>query len=150
MAKRFALVPESWLEARNEQVNAPKTANLSDISPKTNGNLSNLTETMPKTKTNLGNMAELLPKNLKTRGRVVFHYLENGNVNVNDVQRIVYSDGAVGSHVLDLIRYAISPFVKTRPLDWPQFRKLLESLGVPESALANKNNNDLLSQWKKY
>ena len=118
MAKRFALVPESWLEARNAEL-SPKKNN---VSPKTIVNLGNSQEKLPKSKNKLGNLAELLPKNLKTRGRVVLHYLENGNVNVNDVQRIVYSDGAVGYHVLDLIRYAISPFVKTRPLDWPQFR----------------------------
>ena len=106
MAKRFALVPESWLESRNADFLAKSTENLTnraDISPKTKVNLSNLPEMLPKTKNSLSNLAELLPKNLKTRGRVVLHYLENGNVNVNDVQRIVYSDGVGALGLMFLI-----------------------------------------------
>ena len=100
-------------------------------------------------------LAELLPKNMRSRARLVLHYLENGNVIVNDLQRIVYQNGSVGSHIIDLTRYAVSPFMKTRPIDWPQFSALLQNLGVPSSSLANKgeastNQNTVLDQWKTY
>jgi hypothetical protein len=126
MAKRFALVPESMLSSVQ-----------SSVQPN---------EEKPK----ISELASLLPKNMQSRARMMFHYIENA-VSVNDTQRIVYDDGTVGSHVIDLVRYAISPFVKSRPVDWPQFSKLLQTLGVPESIIAKRSNQSpLLDKWKRY
>ena len=144
MAKKFALVPESWLSSVQQQpkLNKPNLLEGSDAVQR-----SELVEEK-NDEEKLSELASLLPKNLQSRARMLFHYLEN-NVRVNDMQRIVYEDGTVGSHVIDLTRYAISPFVKSRPVDWPQFSKLLENLGVPESIIA-KRSTTLLDQWKRY
>ena len=146
MARRYALVPESWLGTLNKETGQE---NIQQNKP-----LVNLHEQVEENK--LVQLAELLPKNMRSRARIVLHYLENGNVTVNELQRIVYQNGAVGSHIIDLTRYAVSPFMKTRPIDWPQFHALLQNLGVPTSALANKggetftNQNTMLAQWKTY
>ena len=138
MARRFALVPESWLSTL-QNGETKKTTNHGGVN----------FENVDGTKNNLGNLVDLLPKNLQNRARMLLHYIEN--VNVNDAQRIVYSDGSVGSHIVDLIRYAVSPFVKTRPIDWPQFSALLESNNVPVSALVNKGSSEKLPPgWKIY
>ena len=149
MAKRYALVPETWLSSRNGVESTFQNNNFTSKPEVT------IAE-QPKENKTLVHLAEIMPKNLRSRARMILHYLENGNVTVNDMQRIVYDDdGNVGSHVLDLIRYAISPFVKTRPLDWPQFYALVQKLGVPSSALASRNvnnnkGNSVLDKWKPY
>ena len=151
MARRYALVPESWLGKLNGG------AKLETDSENTQSKRSEVKMfSDEKKEQKLVHLADLLPKNMRSRARMLLHYVENGNVTVNDVQRIVYENGTVGSHILDLTRYAISPFVKTRPLDWPQFMDLLERLGVPSSALVSRTvntvapQNQILSQWKIY
>ena len=151
MARRYALVPESWLGTINKesvQENVDTNKSVQE-----NKSLVNFHKEVEEKK--LVHLAELLPKNMRSRARIVLHYLENGNVTVNDLQRIVYHNGSVGSHIIDLTRYAVSPFMKTRPVDWPQFHALLQNLGVPSSSLANKgetstNRNGVLNQWKTY
>ena len=151
MARRYALVPESWLGTINKdsvQENVQVNKNVEENKP-----FVNFHKEVEEKK--LVHLAELLPKNMRSRARLVLHYLENGNVTVNDLQRVVYQNGAVGSHIIDLTRYAVSPFMKTRPIDWPQFSALLQNLGVPSSSLANKgetstNQNAVLNQWKTY
>ncbi len=142
MAKRYALVPESWLS----NLHGPNQKQEAETSQ----NSTVATNFLPK-KSSLIHFAELLPKNLRNRARMVLQYLENGNATVNDVQRVVYDDGNVGSHIVDLTRYAISPFMKTRPVDWPQFRNLLEKLNIPSSAIVNRDTTESpLSRWKPY
>lgn len=159
MAKRYALVPESWLSSLNGGMVRTSDFQPSNTQQVLHENVSpTVVATESKRSSNVSQMAELLPKNLKTRARIILHYLENGNVNINDMQRIVYDDGTIGSHILDLTRYAISPFLKTRPVDWPQFRDLLDKLGVPNSAIVNRNSDvagsssnatsAILSNWK--
>ena len=102
---------------------------------------------------NLENLPELLPKNMRGKARILVHYL-NG-INVNNMQRIVYNDGVVGSHVLDLIRYTVSPFSNNRPLDWPDFKKILEQCNVPDSvycqkSLPLKRKTSALDNWIVY
>ena len=154
MAKRYVLVPESWLSTLNQNIDkhvVNEDTNNNNIQE--NKPVVNLHKEVEEKK--LVHLAELLPKNMRSRARIVLHYLENGNVTVNDLQRVVYQNGAVGSHIIDLTRYAVSPFMKTRPIDWPQFSALLQNLGVPSSSLANKgesstNQNSVLDQWKTY
>ena len=124
MANRYTLVPESWLQQENKHsLPEEKQAKFSDL-------------------------PELLPKNMRSKARVLVHYLENGGVAVNDMQRIVYDDGEVGSHMLDLLRYGLSRFSKSRPLDWPKFQELLNKLGAPKSAVVKRGS--IISDWKTY
>ncbi len=140
MAKRYALVPESWLST----LQAPQSLEAETKQ------VSTILKEPEKSKSSLVHFAELLPKNLRSRARMILQYLENGNVTVNDVQRIVYDNGVVGSHILDLTRYAVSPFMKTRPLGWLQFHALLENLNVPSSAIVNRKQTSPLPRWKPY
>ena len=122
MARKIALAPESF--SLHEQLVAEKAQD------------------------SIKDMPNLLPKNMRGKARILVHYL-NG-ISVNDMQRIVYNDGEVGSHVLDLVKYAVSPFFqKQRPLDWPKFLSLLESLGVPESAIARKVESKIVKPSPK-
>ena len=169
MAKRYALVPESWLSTLNgatsnsveltarNALSALSTFQNDDVPTTSNNNMFSTPIVDGEVKPNgakILHLADLLPKNLKARARILLHYLENANVNVNDVQRIIYADGTVGSHILDLVRYTVAPFVKTRPLDWPQFKALLENIGVPEAVfgrkIVEKDTLSPLSRWKPY
>jgi len=143
MAKRYALVPESWLQQQNvaptlqnSQTPNPTPSNVSLASP-------------PEKQQSLADIEKILPRNLQSRARMILHYLDSANVHVNDMQRIVYSDGSVGSHIVDLVRYAISPFLKTRPIDWPRFKTLLESIGTPDSIMV-KRDESVLKDWIMY
>ena len=112
-----------------------------------------LPEKSNKTTSKLENLPDLLPKNMRSKARILVHYL-NG-INVNNMQRIVYNDGVVGSHVLDLIRYTVSPFTNNRPLDWPDFKKILEQCNVPDSvycqkSLPLKRKTSALDNWIVY
>ena len=144
MAKKYALVPESWLQQQQQNIprsldNTPKQTPAPQVS--ISGNF--------ESESNLKEIATLLPKNMQGRARMLLHYLENANVRVNELQRIVYSDCSIGSHIINLVRYAISPFMKSRPLDWPRFKELCESAGTPGSILANRNDS-VLKNWKPY
>jgi len=138
MSKRYALVPESWLQERN-------------ISYSGEGNLITFDHSENR---NFAKMAEILPKNLRNRARMLLHYLD-GKVKLDTHERIVYSDNHVGSYLLDMVRYYVSPFVKTRPLDAPRFEKILHEIGVPSSAIVRSNvspssqSNDVLANWQQ-
>ena len=159
MARRYALVPESWLGTLNKESvheNVEENKSLPDTNKNVQENKPFVNFHKEVEEKKLVHLAELLPKNMRSRARIVLHYLESGNVTVNDLQRIVYQNGSVGSHIIDLTRYAVSPFMKTRPIDWPQFSALLQNMGVPSSSLANKGEetltkrNTILDQWKTY
>jgi hypothetical protein len=138
MARKFALVPESWLNARQvENEKSPNHISISEV-------------TGPQS---FAQMAELLPKNLRNRAKILLHYLE-GKVTLNEHERVQYNDGAIGSHLLDIVRYYVSPLSKARPLDAPQFEQLITNIGVPSSALApgklNSQSNSTLRRWEPY
>ena len=137
MAKRFALVPESWLQ----QHNVPYDGNGSLI-------------TLDEKEKHFANMADLLPKKLRNKARILLHYID-GKVNIDDRERIVYNDNHVGSYLLDIVRYYVSPLVKNRPLDAPRLEKLLTEVGVPSSAIARSITSatvqlDILANWKQF
>jgi hypothetical protein len=141
MARKYALVPESWLTARYE--NHDTTKNSSDIEIAD-----------PKIEHSFAQMVELLPKNLRNRAKIMLHYLE-GKITLNEHERVQYSDGAIGSHLLDLVRYYVSPLAKARPVDAPKFEAVMQSIGVPASAYVQKKvqtdqSNSLIAQWHPY
>ena len=98
---------------------------------------------------NFSTLVELLPKNLRKKARILVHYLEN-KITLNEHQRIVYENGEVGSYLLDMIRYYVSPLVKQRPVDAPDFESVLKNLGVPSSALARNIETNILDKWLEY
>ena len=102
MAKRYALVPESWLQQNNVPYDG-------------NGNLITFDS---KEERHLSHMADILPQKLRNKARMLLHYID-GKIKLDDRERIVYNDNHVGSYLIDLVRYYVSPFVKTRPLDAP-------------------------------
>ena len=135
MARRYALVPESWLNAKQDEgEKKPEGVTISHI-------------VKPKKKNE--SLEQLLPKNLRGKAKILLHYL-NEVLKLDENDRVIYADGYVGSSVLDLIRYFVSPWVKHRPLDAPRFKDLMNEAGVPESAIARKQpaNDGILSQWK--
>jgi len=139
MAKRYALVPESWLQQNNVPYDG-------------NGNLITFDS---KEERHLSHMADILPQKLRNKARMLLHYID-GKIKLDDRERIVYNDNHVGSYIIDLVRYYVSPFVKTRPLDAPRFEALLNEIGVPSSAIARSNvslsgqSNDILANWKQF
>ncbi len=107
----------------------------------------------------LSSLAELMPKNMRSRAKLLLHYL-NDNVQLDSRSHVVYSvampDGTTvdqqGSSIADLVRYFISPASHfgqpsaSRPLDSPRFAQLLLAVGVPAVALgAGKKLEDIAS-----
>lgn len=133
----MALVPESWLHRNFIEEKDGERKPTTEVT------------VMPETKEDedVKSMIELLPKMYQSKARIIMHYLE-GHVKLDKNQRIVYAGGMVGSHVLDLLRYFISPLVKERPLDAPRFLILMKAAGVPQSAIARKGG--VMSKWKTY
>lgn len=121
MAKKFALVPESWLHTK-EQLATDDTVSIHEP-----------------TVANWDNVLDLLPKSYKSRGRIILHHIE-GQVKLNQQNRVVYQGGKQGSHIIDLLKYFLSPFSKSKPIDASHFEKIMKQSGVPQSAIAKKAN----------
>lgn len=81
----------------------------------------------------------LLPKRQQNKAAAIIHFLKSV-VNMDSNNRIIYEDGSVGSHLLDLLRYYTSPIsiMKDRPLDALKFGLLLRKAGVPEYAIGRQ------------
>lgn len=133
MAKRMALVPESWLrQTHTEPGPTPPKQSLTILEPEP--------------KQSLIEMAELLPKSYRSRARMLLHYLE-GHIKLNEQQRVIYPpNNQLGSHIIDLVKYFVSKFPTDRPLDAPKFEKLLAKAGVPNSAVAKKA--EPMTKWR--
>lgn len=126
MAKRMALVPESWLRQQPLSAGGSSSAGTS------------IEVIEPKKETDLSELAQFLPKSYRGRGRILLHYLQ-GHVKLNEQQRVLYPPNQqLGSHILDLVKYFVATFPMDRPVDAPKFAKLLARAGVPSSAIAKK------------
>jgi hypothetical protein len=93
-------------------------------------------------------LAELLPKNLRSRARLLLHYI-NGKVQLDANSHIIYEvkqPGVrkvvtiTGSHLYDCIRYFVSPHNPQFPVKPPEdavyFALLLQQIGVPSQAIS--------------
>lgn len=140
MAKRYALVPETWLQ---EQV---KTSNKQTIQPVTSV-YESTTENQ-----NDSDIIDLLPKAYKAKAKTILHYLK-GYLKLDNQHRVRYEDNnQLGSHIIDLLRYFAAPFPTERPIDAPQFFELIKEAGVPSSAVAKRHNSQVLkpaAQWRE-
>ena len=129
MAKRMALVPESWLRQQpfnNERAGSSSSMHVSVVEPKK--------------ETELSDLAQFLPKSYRGRARILLHYLQ-GHIKLNEQQRVLYPpNDQLGSHLLDLVKYYVATFPTDRPKDAPKFAKLMTSAGVPTSAIVSKRN----------
>lgn len=138
MARKMALVPEAWLQRNfgggaGEGSGGTKPAEI--------------TVHEEKNEASLIDVSDLLPKCYRSKARIILHYI-NDSISLDARQRIVYKDGTVGSHIVDMLRYFVSPFVKERPLDAPKFESLMNHVGVPVSVIAKRQT--IPSNWKKY
>lgn len=139
MAKRMALVPESWLKVSQPQ----QEHTVQSIAPSIT-----VVEPPQAKQDPLADLAQLLPKSYRSRARILLHYLE-GHLKLNSQQRVLYPpNDQPGSHILDLVKYYVSTWHTDRPLDAPKFAKLMTQAGVPTSAIAKKTQ-PMSSKWQR-
>ena len=83
----------------------------------------------------------MLPKRYRNKAKIVLVILK-GKVQFDDNHHILYQNGERGSHVVDLIKYYLTPEALKikRPFDSLEFGRLLSKFGVPQSALARPIN----------
>jgi hypothetical protein len=118
MAKRYLLVPPSWMEENKRRVD-PKPINTT-------------VETMEDEEHDL---SQLFPKRLQSKVKLLLSHLRNATQ--DDHNRVVYTDGSVGSAMHDILRYLVTDsgqFSAPRPLDIDKFREEFLT-GVPVAAL---------------
>ena len=78
----------------------------------------------------------LFPKRFKQRAAVVLQYTMKF-AKLDENHRIIHTDGSIGSHIVDLIKYFIYPPAMNveRPLDALDFAIKLKEHGIPESSI---------------
>lgn len=127
MARKMALVPESWLHRNFQESAEPEPTSRTQ-----HGNTEVTVHDEPHASdSKLSTLPDLLPKAYRAKAKIIVHYLLN-KIELDNNQRVIYPDKVVGSHILTLLRYFVSPFVKERPVDAPKFEKLMKNLGVPD------------------
>ena len=92
-------------------------------------------------KDDLLNLAKMLPKRYQTKATALLRILD-GKLNLDANNHVIYED-ELGSHLIDLIRYFVTPtYVSvTRPFDAYKFGQLLNCYGVPMSAVARPTDS---------
>lgn len=76
-------------------------------------------------------MVELLPKAYRSRAGIIMHYLQP-HLKLDQSKHVIFSDGSIGAHTLDYLRYVLKPLKKRAPSSVDKFVGLLQSAGVPE------------------
>lgn len=91
-------------------------------------------------------LAEMLPKSYQSRGKALLKLLK-GKVQLDSRDHVVYENGEKGSHIVDLVRYFVTPkhLKVTRPFDSNLFYSILIDLGTPTSLMARANTVN--SSW---
>lgn len=77
-------------------------------------------------------MVELMPKSYKSRARSLLRILRP---RLTSQGRLIYGDDTQGSHIVDLLKYVLSPvqFRHQAPTDIKKFADLLRQADVPQS-----------------
>lgn len=105
----------------------------------------------------LMSVVDLLPRQLRSKGRLLLHYMA-GKITLDDQSRIIYTVGdpggsaheEIGSHILDLVRFTVSPSSHfgnpdepsaNRPRDYDKFQSLIAQIGGIPSAAFGKGKN---------
>lgn len=139
MAKRMALVPESWLRQTMRPPEAP-----ANHGP---GTTVTLVEPPQHEKSDLAELAKLMPKSYRGRATTLLRSLD-GKVKLNDQQHVLYPpNDQLGSHILDLVKYFVATWPTDRPIDAPKFAKLMTQAGVPAMAIAKKTQPQ--TKWQR-
>lgn len=143
MATKYALVSEKYLRQMREASRNSHNSDTSLVADETAQNLGDSAVSVAKSDHSLqGNInpdeyLELLPKRYRSRGKILLQYLMENQIGVTSKGRVVYGDGSIGSHLIDLIKYYLHPqgIPVSRPSDSTQFGLLLQQIDVPNSAL---------------
>lgn len=162
MAQKFALIPHETyqrlanrtLQPDNGPLSCPINENKPDI---------HIYGHQPEENADFLELAELMPKNLRAKAKLLMHYLQ-GAIQLDAQSRVVFqtetadgtSEEQIGSHILDLIKYFVSPSITfgheaaaLRPIDAPKFAQLLSSIGIPQTALGKGKRIDLIASMDK-
>jgi hypothetical protein len=80
---------------------------------------------------------------------MILHSIQ-GKIGLDTYNRVIYSDGSLGSSLIDLLRYFVMPSTLRvpTPLDSPDFYQLLIDFGTPQSAFGNQKNQKLPNNEK--
>lgn len=125
MAARYALVPENFLRTQGKATQRITAHPSNEIESDNEHQQEQYEE-----------IVDLFPKSYRNRAKLLVHYIGKSMQLRNG--RIVYKDGMIGSHLLDLLKYYIYPSaLKTsRPSDATKFGVLLKQLDVPDSLVS--------------
>ena len=122
-----------------EKKELPKTPIFYDEKDVGTASSSTVDTKKPGFKTAAEGVLENMPKKGRRKAREVLQYLLLAKgISLDEHNRLVYSDGTVGSLLYSLLSHAVhSPYIrasmKTMPKDWSQFSTLLENVGAPKS-----------------
>ena len=71
---------------------------------------------------------------LKDRKGTLLDWNEDGEVSV-------HGQGITGSHMIDLVKHAVTPLSKKRPLGYSQFYSVLGEMHIPTEFLVQHDSN---------
>ena len=140
MATPWQLVPVSWLKqhtiARSEPVlpqSSPAQTFTSNIQV---AQFDELDEQESRPRTDFESVIDILPKRYVNRGKALVQFVQLAGCKLDFHRRLVYPDGSIGSSFYELLTFALTPphirKGRPRPLDYPKFVKLLETVQAPE------------------
>jgi len=93
----------------------------------------------------LTDLAIMLPKTYRNKGYALLSCLDN-HITLDDRFHVIYAD-EMGSHIVDLVRYSVTPahLKLSRPSDAKKFYELLKQLGIPKSLYVQRF--DVNAKW---
>lgn len=146
MAARYALVPESWLNNRTNNSPIDNASSANRTTSESHVSIAN--DSTDNDYFDVNDLSEMLPKNYRSKAKLLLSLLKN-KISLDQNQRVVYGDGFVGSHILDILRYFLSPFRTERPVDSKMFENLIKNSSVPDSVMSNYRRRQS-NNWKPY
>lgn len=134
MAQKYTLVPTGWThQAHQPQQNiesSPAIITEENTLPRESD------QRREKGSSEMIKMVELFPKNIRNKAKLLLQFVEP-RIKTDSDDRVIYDDGQIGSHLLDLIRFFVLPTTMnvSRPIDASKFGIWLKIKGVPNSAV---------------
>lgn len=147
MAKRYALVPEAWLKQKASSSNhideRAQVKHPSVFDSSTELGQQQPLNPLTKNVSEIEQLLTMIPKTYRHKAEIFLRCVLK-NISLDGQQRVIYDekvDGetVVGSNIIDIIRYFVSPYPSERPLDAPRFRNVIEKSGVPIYVLRDKS-----------
>lgn len=81
-------------------------------------------------------IALLLPKSYRARAKIILHFI---SPRINSDQRVVFSDGSTGAHVIDYLRFVLNSLKTRAPIGLDKFMSVMRETGVPESVYVKRD-----------